>query len=145
MRLSLKEEYSQEAVNKMIHNILSKGLTSIEANWFLELINVPDFKLSDDNRKKFSTSEYLPLKTWVASDKYTPSAMLETMFYIECVELIKFEFYIVFDLIVQNPNFNFKLKYKDSRQEKVLHNMFSKSEIKKIMDRIDFIKQNTTE
>ena len=144
LAMSLKEEYSQDAVNKMIRDILKIGLTTIEASWILELIDVPDFKLDDDNRNKFSTSEYLPLKNWVASDKYTPSNILEGMFYIECVELIESKFFIVFDTIVKNPNF--KLKFNEtSRQVKVLRNMFSKSEIKKIMDRIDFIKQNTTE
>lgn len=131
LAINSKKEYSAVAVNNMISNIFKSGMTTVEANWILELINVPDFKLEEPLRKKFSKSRYWPLRVWVAKDKYTSTQLLERMFLIEARHFVREGSTIVLNAIIQSNNF--KVGPILIRR---MNKIFNKEEFNKIMRKV---------
>lgn len=129
--LKYQDEYDSDTLNKTISFILKNTRISKNTDIILTLLNNKNLKLYETLRSNLATCDYPLLKVWVAQSKDTSVKLLNTMFIYEASNLVCLDYTMVFDAIIQNPNFVLT-----EQTKKIIPNIFSSEQIKKIKERI---------
>lgn len=103
-------ECSSISLNKALKNLLSEAGN---CNLILEILNIPNFILENDVRITLSTSDYWPLRQWVANDINTPLSLLYDMLIPAVQSVFWHQDFTILNALVGNANFEMSepLKY----------------------------------
>lgn len=89
------------------------GRTVVNCDLILEILAIPNLVLDDSIRVSLSTSDYWPLRQWVAHDANTPLDLLYEMLIPAVNSVFWYSDFIILDALVSNTNFEMSepLKY----------------------------------
>lgn len=89
------------------------GRTVVNCDLILEILAIPNLILDDDVRVSLSTSDYWPLRQWVAKDTNTPLDLLYKMLIPAVQSVFWHHDFVVFNALVYNPNFKMSEELQD--------------------------------
>lgn len=115
------------------------GRTVVNCDLILEILAIPNLVLDDSIRVSLSTSDYWPLRQWVAHDANTPLDLLYEMLIPAVNSVFWYRNFIILDALVSNTNFEMSepLKYViDSIYEKSPSLLSKASELSKTISDI---------
>lgn len=119
LAMELMEECYSTTLNKVIRKELKKarGVSCFEnydSELVFKILNCKKLCLDEDLRKRLSKTEIWKIRNWIAQDKKTSNEILNDMLFAESRNFMLHKWVVIFDSIVQNPNFELKEKTKDA-------------------------------
>lgn len=115
-RLLWEPEVLKDCSSKLLNQAVIQCLKGAPVGNIMDILNVPGFELEESIREILSCYGNLHLKIWVAEDAKTALHILKSdrMFMTAGKELVQSGNCLLFDAIVQNPNFKWDEEVEES-------------------------------